>query len=466
MEQINLESNTNLMIEELNNKLKQGLISNWKVNSFENKKYNVYVESDYRIESILNSSRKEHIFTIYANFKNDLMGTNSFTLGESESVEKFKKELNDAIFICSQSKNKKYELPKKEDLNVDDSNINYSNFYSKKFEDDFNSNSLALFYENKLNIFKKLIDEKNDDNFRIKLNTIEFLNSFSNSSLKTSNQINKNTKKGSVYLEFVLTVVNTKNNENSEYIVYENINDLYSFNFKEFFEESINAAIIATKKSTVDNFTGKVILSNTACVDFFTPDLTMNSLIGHCSSRLKFLGISKFEKNKQIINSKKDKITIYSNSLLSENAASSAYDSDGISAKKTLLIENSIFKNYFASKQYADYLGIQATGPMGVIEIESGSKSYDKLFEDNDEIIEILSFSSFVPDLVSGDFSAEIRLGNKIINGKKTPFKGGLFSGNIFDLFEEVELSSEKIEKVGYLGPKTIKFHKGNIVGL
>ena len=68
--------------------------------------------------------------------------------------------------------------------------------------------------------------------------------------------------------------------------------------------------------------------------------------------------------------------------------------------------------------------------------------------------------------MLSGNFSAEVRLGYIVKDGKKTPFKGGLFTGNIFKLLENCELSKELIEETGYKGPKSIKFYEGELVGL
>jgi len=452
----------------LNEKLKSNQISNFKIILRENRKYNIYVEKNYKIESILNSKREEKEVIIYKEYDDNLMGTSSFNIDDNVSEDDFLNQLNDALFICSQSKNKKYSLAKKEDIFVDDSNINYDDFYSKKFEDYFNSKSLSLFYQEKLDLFKKIIKEKSNEypNLNVKLNTIEFLNNLNSTKLEISTGIKKQKKSNSSYMEFVITVEDKKEKENkSEYIVYEKINDIFKFNFENFFTDSINSAIISTKKSTIDNFKGEVILIDNACSDFFIPDLTQNPLVGHSSARLKDLNISQFEPEKSVINSKKDKITIYSNPLLKSNSASTPFDLDGICAKRIPLIENSIFKNYFASKKYADYLKLNPTGPLGVIEVKTGEKSINELQESQNKIIEIKSFSSFVPDMISGDFSAEIRLGIIIKNGKKTPFKGGLFTGNIFKLLEETHLSKEVQEKVGYLGPKAIKFYNADIVG-
>lgn len=463
MEQIHLEKKKNY-IEKLQKAVSSGKISNWNINTFDSKKLNIYVQSNYKVESILNSHREEIEFTIYKEFSDNTLGSSSFILNIDDDVSKFNSELEDAIFICSQGKSKKYVLPSKDDDFCDDRKINYDDFYSKKFEKDFDSNSLHLFFEEKLLIFKALI--KKEKKYNIKLNYIEFMNNLSKSSLETSKGILKSSKKNSSYMEFVLSAkLNEKENER-EYIVYHDINDLYSFDFEKFFSTTIESCKNSILAKAISNFKGEVILSGKATNDFFNPDLTMNSIIAHCGARLKFLNISKFELGKEILNFKCDKITIYSNPLLKGNMGSVPYDNLGVSAKRICLIENGIFKNNFAGKQYADYLNIKPTGPFGVIEIDEGKVSMKDLLSSKNEIYEIDSFSSFVPDVVSGDFSAEIRLGFIIKNGEKIPFKGGLFTGNIFKILEEVKLSKERINLKGYFGPQMIKFMKGEIIGL
>ena len=104
MEQIQI----NQYYEEILNKaIKENKISNWKINTFENKKSNIYIQKNYKVESILNTSRKELVFTIYKEFE-DQIGESSFTITESDNIEKFESDLKDAMFICSHAKNKKY----------------------------------------------------------------------------------------------------------------------------------------------------------------------------------------------------------------------------------------------------------------------------------------------------------------------------------------------------------------------
>lgn len=450
--------------EKLQEMIQKGALSHYQIHFITKKKNNVYVEKDYKIESLLETSRSEVIFHIYKNFETEI-GEASFTLNENSTEEEFIQNLKDSIFMCSYGRSKKYSLPNKGDAIVDDSQIVYSDFYNEEFFKKFERKSLNLFVAEKLQIFKKLIEKSKTEELYLVLNAFEFHNSIFENKMETSEEIVKSYKKNSSYMEFVLTTKNLQTGRETEHIVYENINDLLSFDFNSYFRAAIEHAKDSALAKKSGEFKGVIILNSFACKDFFNPDLTMNSVIAHCSSKLKFQGISNYEKDKEILETRKDKLTIYSNALMKHNSGSSPYDEYGISGRRLCLIENGQFKNFFASKKYADYLGIEATGPLGVIEVLPGLKSENALRKET-EYIEIISFSSFVPDAVSGDFSSEIRLGYHYKDGIKTPFKGGLFTGNIFELVKDIELSSEKVEEAGYVGPKIIKFYGAEIVGL
>jgi len=185
-------------------------------------------------------------------------------------------------------------------------------------------------------------------------------------------------------------------------------------------------------------------------------------------ARWKHKGISKYKKGEYITKRPiiGDKITITSNPLVPFNIESHPFDVDGIPGKQITLIKDGMFHSYLASKQYADYLKIEPTGPLGVIQIKLGSKSLSQLYSSKKTIYEIVSFSSFVPNDVSGDFAAEIRLGYMIEGGRKTPFKGGMLTGNIFDLMSNAYLSKETEKMPGYIGPKALRFGNAVVSGI
>lgn len=461
MNQEQLELNQKEYVQEqLQELLDKGDISFFRIVDSIVRKNNFYVEKEYSIESVLKSQRKELIVTLKTTDESGV-GESSFTLIPQNIKEEIDQEIKDALFICSQSKNKMYYEIEQDNPLLDDSHINYDSFLDKDVKSDFDNNTITLFIEEKLQNFKRIIEEESTQNETINLNSMELLTSLSDKKLITSSGVNKNYEKDSAYLEIVLTAIE-KSGKESEHILYQKINKLYHFDYELFLRDAIVKIKDALHATKPRSFEGEIELKGTACLDFFNPDLTMNAYIAHCSSRLIYQKLSKYKVGEKAIKEvKKNSLTISLNPLLPHNNVSTPFDADGIAAQKITLINDNIVENIFASNQYAQYLNTKPTGPMGAIEIEPGS-----LNEDLKNGIEIHTFSSFVPDMLSGNFSAEVRLGYMVKDGVKTPFKGGLFTGNIFKLLEDCELSKEIIEETGYKGPKAIKFYKGELVGL
>lgn len=453
-------------IEELDKKLENSKLFYWKLQRAKNFKNNIYLQKDYKIESLLKSTKKEYIIHLYLKLENNKIGESSFAISEDTSLDEFKIELDQSLKLAELSFSNFYTLPSQEDSFVKEEFIDSNIFYEKDFEKSLKEDTLALEYEKIVQNIKRKVEEKSNSKVLLFINYLEIHSNLDEKSLKTSSGIEKEFTKSSAYLEFVITAKDLKTGKESEHIVYEPLNSLLSFNFDQFIDTELIYAQDSLRTSTIKSFTGDVLLTNTAMKDFFVPDLSSNPLIAHLSGKMIYLKMSKLKKGDYITKkAKKDTLTIYSNPLLAHNAKSSPYDGDGISNYKKTLIEQNKVKNFISNKKYADYLSIAPSGSLGVVELENGNKSYEELIKNSSKVIEIVSFSSFSPDAISGSFSAEIRLGYIIENGKRTPFKGGLFSGNVFDLIDDIELSKEIIEKPGYKGPKSIKFYQAEIVG-
>jgi pyruvate,orthophosphate dikinase len=69
------------------------------------------------------------------------------------------------------------------------------------------------------------------------------------------------------------------------------------------------------------------------------------------------------------------------------------------------------------------------------------------------------------PDPASGDFAAEIRLGEVREKGKVTPFKGGLLIGNWFTALADIRLSQETMVMDDYHGPSAIRVGDLQVAG-
>jgi len=450
--------------EKLKQRVKGGDIDNWKMMETSVKHKNHYITIDGKPESSLSSERHEFKITIYKKYQ-DGLGEGSFIQSESSSKEDFEKELDDAVFMTTQGKSKPYTVPEKTDACVNDKHIDYSIFTDNKYIQQFDTEDIDTVMSSLYEKLSAAVKNASTQNINIFVNYFECLNTVTKETLSTSGGIEKSRTGQNSYIEYCLTAQDTAHNKESEYIVYEKINDLLSEEAECSFEKNAGYAADSLKSKKAENFTGPVILSGPALHEFMCPLLRNNPLVAHASARFSFYGLSRFKLGETVLETKGDPLTLYSNPLMPGNAASRPFDADGVAAKRLCLIENNVCRNYLASKQYADYLGVEATGPKGVTEIELGTRTTQQL-RSMEPAVEIVSFASFVPDSMSGHFSAEIRLGYYIKEGKRIPFKGGLFTGNVFDLAEHMYLSSSNRIKTGYSGPEAIRFEDSSIVGM
>lgn len=266
----------------------------------------------------------------------------------------------------------------------------------------------------------------------------------------------------SAYAECVITTKGKRGE--MEYVPMRQEALLEQIDLSNFVREKYKIASDISNSTSPKSFRGDVVLSGDALGEFFITSPNEDPAVIHSSARMKFMKISRFETGKpfekEILG---DRITIKSNPLIKDAIRSSSFDSNLVPARELVLIENGIFKNFFAGKKYADYLKIAPTGPLGNIEVGLGKTPADDFYKEGG--CEIVAFSWFSPNVYSGDFTAEVRLGYFIRNGKKIPFRGGMLVGNYFKLLANCILSKEKWSKSGYYGPKAVLFRDCNLAG-
>jgi PmbA protein len=101
-------------------------------------------------------------------------------------------------------------------------------------------------------------------------------------------------------------------------------------------------------------------------------------------------------------------------------------------------------------------LRLPATGAFGDTEVAPGRTPAAELLAEPH--VEIVTFSWFNPDGVTGDFACEIRLGYRVEGGVRTPFRGGMLVGNVLDALAAAQWSRESGFYGDYQGPTTARF--------
>jgi predicted Zn-dependent protease len=212
---------------------------------------------------------------------------------------------------------------------------------------------------------------------------------------------------------------------------------------------------------------GPVILRGDGLVEFMASGSTFGSVplgrFGSASS--KYSRLTNWEIGKPVFRGevKGDPLTVWANRTIPYGTDSSVFDSEGLPAQRVEFIRDNVLVNYTASQRYADYLGVPATGAFGVLELPPGRRNAASLL--TEPHVEILHFSWFHPDPVTGNFASEIRFGYMVENGVRKPFKGGQLIGNYMDALADVCWSAETGFFGTYVGPHTARFNALKVAG-
>lgn len=139
------------------------------------------------------------------------------------------------------------------------------------------------------------------------------------------------------------------------------------------------------------------------------------------------------------------------------------YSHDGILMKDRLLLEDGCLKLIHGPSKYASYLEIEPTGNYKKMKVASGNVGVNDLRVG--EYLEIVNFSDFQVDVMTGDFAGEVRLAYYDDGQTRIPVTGGSISGNIKEIQRDFKFSKERVLEYGYDGPKLMRLAAVNFVG-
>ncbi|MGE5559431.1 MAG: metallopeptidase TldD-related protein [Chloroflexota bacterium] len=159
-----------------------------------------------------------------------------------------------------------------------------------------------------------------------------------------------------------------------------------------------------------------------------------------------------------------DKLDLTSDGTLPYGVASAPVDGEGLPARCVPVLRAGRVENLLASKRYADYLQIPATGSAANTVVATGSVAASDLLQG--PVYHLVSFADLYANPLTGEFVSEIRLGYEIgADGTARPVKGGSVSGSVFDAFANCRMSREAIKAGRYYGPAAIRFENLVIAG-
>ena len=139
-----------------------------------------------------------------------------------------------------------------------------------------------------------------------------------------------------------------------------------------------------------------------------------------------------------------------------ENSAMNRYvDSDGVKLVSTQLYKDGRLLRYHGDNRYSQYMNTPPTGMIGNVRFGGGKSSLGEL--KSGQYLELIYFSDFQMDEWTGDFGGEIRLAVYHDGEKSVPVTGGSIVGNIKNVQDSMQLSSDMQTSANYICPKGIK---------
>lgn len=442
------------MIEKIKQLLKaETQISYWTISEVEKADFDVYCGKNFENENYKFGNSQDIEIDLFVNMK-DKIGEFSFSISSNMTLENIKKKIKEGIVLAKQIKNLAYVPLDKytgyKSVEVTDrrfKKINHKKIQKKLF--------------NMIDDIKKYSGKFKN----IKVASCEILTSKIEVKIHTSLNQTHSKEKSRIMVE--TTFISFNESLEREYVASLEEVTFSKINLKEFVKQNCNIVIDQLDAIKPKEHKGKVLLRDDAVLSFFAEHSQDNPVVLHCSGKLKYNNISKYEQSKSICDGEiiGDKVTITSNPFLRRGLRSTSFDGETIPTRKLVLINESKYNDMFCSKQYADYLRVEPTGALTNIEVKPGHVRMKNMVQKGEIVYEIVSFSWFSPDVFSGDFSAEIRQGYIIENGKRTPFKGGTLVGNVFKIFENLTLSKDILNTGHYSGPRAIIMNDGHVFG-
>lgn len=202
-----------------------------------------------------------------------------------------------------------------------------------------------------------------------------------------------------------------------------------------------------------------VILSTDAALEVY------GYFTAQTGAALKYRGISEYEIGKSITETKDgDKINLRVLNSLENSSQNFPVDEEGAYIYERDLIKDGVTVNFWGNRQFSQYLGLDKSSIVYNLSFEGGRFTADEIRSGN--YLEIVEFSDFQVDSMSGDIAGEIRLGYLHRGDKTEIVTGGSISGQINDCLPNILLSKETIQYDSYVIPKVTKLPRLSITGI
>ena len=149
---------------------------------------------------------------------------------------------------------------------------------------------------------------------------------------------------------------------------------------------------------------------------------------------------------------------------LDNSSANRRYDAEGAPVRDVVMMENGVVRRNLGSRMFSSYLGLENSFIPTNFTVSGGKRSEQELR--SGPYLEVVEFSDFQVDAVTGDLFGEIRLAYLHDGEKTVPVSGGSVSGNLLNLAENMLLSKETVQHDNWSIPSSTLLKGVTVTGI
>lgn len=436
------EREIELMIETIKNILSSMTeVSDWIITEEQSASKELFFVKD-KLDMNRGTDIHEFAVRVFVDFQEGeerYKGDADVVLSPLDSVEELTKKLEQAAFSAKFVKNKWYPLP-----------VNTSTEYPEMKKSD-NIKSLHENYDDLHQVFYQ------DYGYTSKVNSCEVFAIEGTKRVVTSTGCDCTYPKN----EFTFEIV-TDCNEGEEpveifngyYLTEMDLQEIERITKKQLMETEGRSK--AVRNATLSDM--RVILSGDAVEEFF------QFYLQQASDVMVYTNIGKARIG-QAFQSKdaKEPITVKMKPNLETSIYARPVDAEGTVLKEYDLMYEGEIKALRTTAKFSHYLGIEHVGTVNTFEVLGGKESLEEYKKQ--DYLEILTFSCFLADEITGDFGGEFRLAKLVQNGTETFVTGGAISENIFNIQNQMRFSREQEVRRYSVTPSAIIFDGVTVSG-
>lgn len=382
--------------------------------------------------------------TVYKNIfdgEDKYKGSSSVKINPSDSRTEMLEKINQAVLAASFVKNEYWELPKP--------------------TADIQREIRSSFSEgNVVETITEMVNELYEENYQYDafINSTEFFINASKIRIINSNGIDVTYDSYRSDIE----IITEAKGASEDIELYETLE--FSDFDKDYIKESILEQLRYTSLRAkaiplpkIDNI--PVIIRGKACTQFWTYYLFTAS----AAQKYDHLHNNKVGDNIQGEDVTGDKVTINIQPILHNSPRNSNYDGDGLYLHEYKLFEDGIIKNIYGSQRFAHYFSMKPTGGITNVIVKGGRMPEQVLRQT--PYLEVISFSDFQMDPMTGYFGGEFRLAIYHDGHKETPVTQGTIMANIKEAQKDMYFSKETTQSGNVVTPRILKFNNMTIGG-